>query len=155
MSRTTVFLVHGSTCARSTYCLAVLYVRHKGRHFSSEGLVQAALVHKGNQGHTRCLFMFNVTWTNPASKETESYLSNRCFRSYAASILSPRHTLTPSSNTHALGPTGGIQLEHVRSNHVPHRYYLRDTSSLPAATREPWDRPGESSQSSHGTLTPH
>ena len=54
-------------CSKARTVLAVLYVRHKGRHFSSEGLVQTALVHKGNQGHTRCLFMFNVTWTNPAS----------------------------------------------------------------------------------------
>ena len=54
-------------CSKARTVLAVLYVRHKRRHFSSEGLVQTALVHKGNQGHTRCLFMFNVTWTNPAS----------------------------------------------------------------------------------------
>ena len=97
-------------CSKARTVLAVLYVRLKGRHFSSEGLVQTALVLKvtrDTRGASLCLT--SLGQTRPVRKKPNP-TGTRAFQSCAASILSPRHILTTSSNKECPGNDPGNQV---------------------------------------------
>ena len=121
---------------KGTYCQAVLYVRHEGRHFSSEGLVQTALVRK----HTRdtrgaSLCLTSLGQARPVKKPNPT--GTRAFQSCAASILSPRHILTPSSNKGCPGtdrgnPIGARALQPCAASILSPRHILTPSSNTRA-----------------------